>query len=160
VSGRASRPRGARHAAPSLRRQRDFRWRGVEPERYKDGGEGDWGAVTRHVLFAGSRGAAIGFDVRYFEIARGGHSTLERHRHAHVVIAVRGVGRVRLGRRWHRLRPLDSCYIEPHAPHQLRNDEEEPFGFLCVVDARRDRGVPLDADRRRTRGEQKHKRRS
>jgi hypothetical protein len=32
-------------------------------------------------------------------------------------------------------------YIAPNDPHQFRNPEEagEPFGFLCIVNAERDR---------------------
>jgi len=36
-------------------------------------------------------------------------------------------------------------YIAPGDPHQFRNDEgDEPFGFLCIVNAERDR--PQGAD--------------
>jgi ribulose-bisphosphate carboxylase large chain len=90
----------------------------------------------------------MAFDVRYFEIEGGGHSTFERHRHAHVVIGLRGAGRVRIGSRWRPLKPLDACYIGPETPHQLRNDGGEPFGFLCVVDAERDRGRAVARGRR------------
>jgi ribulose-bisphosphate carboxylase large chain len=138
------------HAASLIRGQREFRWRGVRPEIYKASDGESWAGIARHVLFAGSRGAPMAFDVRYFEIERGGYSTFERHGHAHVVIGLRGLGRVRLGGRWRRLKPLDACYIGPETPHQLRNDAGEPFGFLCLVDAERDRGRPLAATPRRT----------
>jgi quercetin dioxygenase-like cupin family protein len=134
--------------ASVFRPARSFRWKGVRREDYKAAGE-QWAGIARYVLFAGSRGSAIAFDVRYFEIDEGGHSTLEKHRHAHVVIGLRGVGRIRIGSRWRHLKPFDSCYIGPDAPHQLRNDGSEPFGFLCVVDARRDRGRPLPRARGR-----------
>jgi ribulose-bisphosphate carboxylase large chain len=114
-----------------IRGQRDFRWKGV-----------------RYVLFAGSRGDPISFDVRYFEIEAGGHSTFEQHRHAHVVIGLRGAGRVRIGSRWQPVTPFDVCYIAPRTAHQLRNEAREPFGFLCLVDAKRDRGKPVVRSRR------------
>ena len=145
------RGRGAVAAKTStIRGQRDFRWKGVRPEIYK-ATDGSWEGIARYVLFAGSRGDALSFDVRYFEIEGGGHSTFEQHRHAHVVIGLRGAGRVRIGGRWRRLDPLDACYIGPQTPHQLRNDGPEPFGFLCLVDAERDRAQPI-ARRRRSRG--------
>jgi ribulose-bisphosphate carboxylase large chain len=149
--GRAAATSLKGRAAPAvksvMRGGGSLRWRAVEVESYKPpGADANWAETTRQVLFAGSRGAPVDFDVRYFEVARGGYSSLERHHHAHVVVAVRGEGRVRLGRRWHRLRPLDVCYIGPNVAHQLRNAGRGRFGFFCVVDAERDAARPV-ADR-------------
>jgi ribulose-bisphosphate carboxylase large chain len=41
---------------------------------------------------SGKRGESQRFHVRYFEIAPGGYSTLEKHEHEHVVIPIRGRG--------------------------------------------------------------------
>ena len=128
---------------------RRFRWRGIALEPYRTLGGGRAAGASRQVLVAGSSGAAISFDVRYFELAPGGRTNFERHRHAHVVIGLRGAGRARLGRRWVRLRRLDACYIAPDTAHELHNDRRGPFGFLCVVDARRDRGRPVHLRRTR-----------
>jgi ribulose-bisphosphate carboxylase large chain len=114
----------------------------VRQESYKSP-DASWAGIARYVLFAGSRGDPLAFDVRYFEIESGGYSTLEHHRHAHVVIGLRGQGRVRIGRRWRDLKPLDACYIGPETAHQLRNEGGEPFGFLCLVDAARDHARPV-----------------
>lgn len=112
-------------------------WEGVEPERYK-AEEGGWAAIARHVL-VGARGEGARFDLRYFEIAPGGRSSLEKHVHAHVVVAVRGRGRVLLGGEVREMGFLDTAYISPDDPHQLLNPYGEPFGFLCIVDRDRDR---------------------
>jgi quercetin dioxygenase-like cupin family protein len=77
----------------------------------------------------------------YFEIGSGGFSTLEHHAHEHGVIVLRGRGQVHLGGTWHEVGIGDVVYIAPHEIHQLRNVSEEPFGFLCIVDAERDRPV-------------------
>ena len=122
---------------------RRFRWRGAAAEDYRDFAGADMVGATRQVLAAGSSGAAIGFDVRYFELAPAARTRLESHRHAHVVVVLRGSGRVRLGRRWAVLRRFDACYVAPGTVHQLHNDGRRRFGFLCIVDAVRDRGVPL-----------------
>ena len=38
----------------------------------------------------------------------------------------------------------DAIYVAPHEPHQFRNPSaDEPLGFLCIVDAERDRPVAL-----------------
>ena len=40
----------------------------------------------------------------------------------------------------------DIVYVAPDDPHQFRNadDAGEPFGFLCIVNAERDRPVSVD----------------
>ena len=140
-------PRRATATPSAVLTARRFRWRGVALEPYSGLVGGTACGASRQVLVAGSAGAAISFDVRYFELAPGGRTNFERHRHAHVVIGMRGAGRARLGRRWVRLRRLDACYIAPDTPHELHNDRRSPFGFLCVVDAQRDRGHPAGGKR-------------
>ena len=56
-----------------------------------------------------------------------------------VVIGARGTGRVRLGDESVTMTRDDVIYIEPLQAHQLCNDSDEPFGFYCIVDHRRDR---------------------
>jgi len=142
LGGSRPRPRGVDKSG-TLLRFRDYRWRGVGVESYKRCWQRTWSGIKRQVLIAGSRGAEIGFDLRYFEIAPGGYSTLETHAHAHVIVAVRGRGKVRIGSRWYLMQHLDTCYVPPRTAHQLRNKEREPFGFFCLVDAERDAAVPL-----------------
>ena len=114
-----------------------FTWQGVKTERYKAPGE-DWSDIKRMVL-VGDHNASARFHLRYFEIMPGGFSSLETHRHEHVVVCVRGKGRVRMGRKTHEVGFMDTIYIPPDAVHQLRNPFDEPFGFLCIVNAKRDR---------------------
>ncbi|MBO8140869.1 MAG: cupin domain-containing protein [Firmicutes bacterium] len=123
-----------------------FRWEGVPLEEYKlhqgeHPGEG-WRDITRQVL-AGRFGEPCAFRVRYFEVGPGGHSSLEKHEHIHVVITLRGRGRVIVGEEAHKTRPFDLIYVPPDTPHQFVNDGDEPFGFLCMVNADRDRPRPL-----------------
>jgi ribulose-bisphosphate carboxylase large chain len=112
-------------------------WEGVSAVAYKPAAEHHCG-VTRTVL-VGDGGEQTAFHVRYFEIAPGGFSTLERHRHEHVVVVLRGRGELRLGDTTHTIGFGDTAYVAPNEVHQLRNPSAtEPFGFLCMVDARRD----------------------
>jgi ribulose-bisphosphate carboxylase large chain len=122
-------------------RFQDFCWEGVPVQRYKTAG-GDWQDVVRHEI-AGRRGEQTAFHLRYFEVSPGGRSSFERHRHEHVVVVVRGRGRVRLGDDYHDIGPLDAVYVAPQTPHQFLNPNEEPFGFLCIVDADRDAPQPV-----------------
>jgi ribulose-bisphosphate carboxylase large chain len=117
-------------------------WEGVPVEEYKQAADHHCG-VTRTVLI-GASGEQTAFHVRYFEIAPGGFSTLERHEHEHVVVVLRGRGEVRLGDDTHTITFGDTVYVAPNEVHQLRNPSaSEPFGFLCMVDARRDAPVPV-----------------
>jgi quercetin dioxygenase-like cupin family protein len=113
------------------------RWTGVTTDKYKqiDGG---WYSISRQVL-VGKYGESAKFHLRYFEIAPGGQSSLERHKHEHLVICIRGKGRVRLGEKSCLIANLDTVYISPDTVHQLLNPYKEPFGFFCIVNAKRDR---------------------
>ncbi|MFA5352654.1 MAG: cupin domain-containing protein [Thermodesulfovibrionales bacterium] len=120
-----------------IRHRGDFRWRGVKEESYKTK-EGRWSAVARNVLI-GNRGESARFHLRYFEIEPHGYSSLEWHRHEHVVICIRGKGKVRMDKKSHTIGYLDTVYIAPKTVHQLQNPFDEPFGFFCIVNAKRDR---------------------
>ena len=127
-----------------IRHSGDFTWRGVALEPYKETTE-YWKGVTRREL-SGKRGESQGFHVRYFEIAPGGYSTLEKHEHEHVVIPIRGRGIVQFGCYIYEVGVGDVVYIAPADPHQFRNPDShrEPFGFLCIVNADRDAPQPVD----------------
>jgi quercetin dioxygenase-like cupin family protein len=113
-------------------------WQGVPVVAYKPPADDHCG-VNRAVL-AGETGEHTAFHVRYFEVAPGGHTTLEHHVHEHVVVVLRGHGEVQLADAVHHLGYGDAVYVAPDEVHQLRNtDASEPFGFLCMVDAQRDR---------------------
>jgi quercetin dioxygenase-like cupin family protein len=124
-----------------------FRWRGIDPREYREtvGTEQGMGfsGVARHTLARGDDLPAE-FELRYFELDPGGYSSLEKHRHAHFVIALRGSGRALIGEQVIELEPLDAVYVAPDTPHRWMNGGDQPFGFLCPVDAGRDRPRPLD----------------
>lgn len=132
-------------APPVLRRfRRNFRWTRVKLEPYKLRAHrgGDFAGASRQVI-AGRDGEPLAFELRYFELEPGGFTSLERHRHCHVVIGLRGRGRVRVGARNHRIAPFDALYIGPNQPHRLAAEGRTPFGFFCIVDKRRDKPRPV-----------------
>lgn len=117
-------------------------WSGIEPVGYKAGradepGQGYLG-VTKHVI-SGDRGEPSSFEVRYFEVEPGGYTRLEKHQHVHSVTIIRGRGYAVVGDDLHPLTQFDHIYVGPMTLHQFVNDADEPFGFICVVDADRDR---------------------
>lgn len=116
----------------------NYKWKGVKTETYKLA-KGNWNKIIRKVLVGDSLKTKS--HVRYFEIAPGGRSSFEKHRHEHIVIGIRGSGRVFLDNRSHKISFLDVVYVSPDTPHQFLNPFNEPFGFLCVVPAKRDKPV-------------------
>ena len=124
-------------------RQTDpFRWEGVEVKPYK--GEGThFSGITRQALFQGGDG--LGCELRYFEIAAGGWSSLERHRHVHAVIVVRGEGQALVGDCILALGPNDLVQVPPSTWHQFRATSGVPLGFLCLVECGRDAPERPDA---------------
>lgn len=128
-----------------LRRESDAcRWERTEPMAYKDAGSAPFKAITRQVLFDDP---ALLCQLRYFEMAAGGYSTLERHEHAHAVMILRGEGRCLVGDRVHVCKPHDLILIPSMTWHQFRASDAEAFGFLCMVNNERDRPqLPTEAD--------------
>ena len=121
-------------------------WAQVEPRRYKDPEDplSRFRGVTRHSLLGAGPGAAeagLDFELRYFEIAPGGYSSLEHHAHGHAVVIVKGTGAVRLGDVTEPVSPFDVVYVAPHDVHRFLAGAAEPLGFVCVVDRARDRPV-------------------
>jgi len=129
---------------PVMRRfKRGFRWSQVTLEPYKAQAHrgGEFRGASRQVI-AGARGERVRFHLRYFELEPGGFTSLERHRHSHVVIGMRGSGMVRVDSDEYKLGPFDAIYIGPDRPHQLLANRQGRFGFFCIVDARRDHPRP------------------
>lgn len=125
----------------------DYRWDGVDLLAYKEEGSAPFRAITRQNLF---KSDDLACELRYFEVAAGGFSTLERHQHRHAVIILRGHGQCLLGDEVHALAPNDLVTIPPWTWHQFRATAGEPLGFLCMVNAERDRPqLPSDEELRR-----------
>ncbi|MFN7778577.1 MAG: cupin domain-containing protein [Betaproteobacteria bacterium] len=120
----------------------DFRWDEVERLRYKDEGSAPFRDITRQVLFAQPDQAC---ELRYFEVAPGGYSTLERHQHTHAVLILRGRGTVRIGDATHAIAEHDLVTVDPMTWHQFHAAADSALGFLCLVSKERDRPQLPDA---------------
>ena len=130
---------------PSFRLSRDgFRWDGVAHQPYKQDDTAPFKDVSRQVLFHAD---SLACELRYFEIDPNGYSTLERHEHAHAVMVLRGHGECLVGTEVRSVKPLDLVTIPPWAWHQFCANQGEPLGFLCMVNATRDRPqVPTEEE--------------
>jgi mannose-6-phosphate isomerase-like protein (cupin superfamily) len=114
-----------------------FQWENVPVLAYKEDGGTHFRSITRQVLF--DDGGPEGAQLRYFEIAPGGHSTLERHGHVHSVMVLRGRGQALVGREIYSLGVNDLIRVPPQTWHQFRATTGEPLGFLCLVRSERDK---------------------
>src|SRR5690606_20867730 len=103
-----------------------FPWGRVDTLRNNAEGCGTVSDVTRQVLFGGD---AMRCEWRYFEVAPGGYTTLERHEHAHAVMILRGRGQCLVGDRVHTVGERDLVAVPPLAWHQFRADPDAPLGF-------------------------------
>lgn len=121
----------------------DFTWDGVEVMPYKEDGN-IFKSVTRQTLFHGGHDLTI--ELRYFEVGPGGHSTLERHEHSHLVVISRGSGKVFVGDTITEIGLNDVVQVPPMTWHQFQATNDEPLGFLCVVSSERDRPQRPDSD--------------
>jgi quercetin dioxygenase-like cupin family protein len=128
--------------AEAALRQGGLRWGGVAELSYKEDETTPFRAVTRQVLF---QSPELAGEWRYFEVAPGGYSTLERHEHAHGVMILSGRGRALVGDAVRAVAPFDLVAIPGWTWHQFRADQDAPLGFLCLVNVIRDKPVLPDA---------------
>ena len=113
----------------------EYRWEGIPVRAY---GPENSGAdrATRQVLIGPDEGSQ-NFHMRYFAVQPGGHTSLDQHAHEHGVYVIHGHARLRLGNEEHILHVGDVVYIPGNEVHQFFTLGEHPFGFLCVVPAKR-----------------------
>jgi mannose-6-phosphate isomerase-like protein (cupin superfamily) len=118
------------------RKAKDYHWEGVAELPYKQDDRALFKSITRQVLFSHPD---MQGELRYFEVAPGGFSTLERHEHMHAVLILRGRGRCLVGDEVKSVELRDLITVPPMTWHQFRATASEPLGFLCMVNAARDR---------------------
>ena len=116
------------------RKAKDYRWEGVPELPYKEDDRALFKSITRQVLFADPQ---LHGELRYFEVAPGGFSTLERHQHMHAVMILRGRGHCLVGEDVRAVATRDLVTVPAMTWHQFRATSGEPLGFLCMVNATR-----------------------
>src|SRR5437016_9312771 len=125
------------------RKAQGYRWEDVEERPYKDDARALFKSITRQVLFSHPD---MHGELRYFEVAPGGFSTLERHEHMHAVLILRGRGHCLVGDQVKEIATRDLVTVPPMTWHQFRATRSEPLGFLCMVNAERDKPQLPGAD--------------
>jgi quercetin dioxygenase-like cupin family protein len=115
-------------------------WEGVESTGYRPGDPPT--GVARHTIVGARKehasDAGPSSEVRYFDLASGKCSRLEKHAHEHYVIVHAGRGYAIVDTTVHEVAPGDVVYVGPWDVHQFLARDNERFGFFCVVDACRD----------------------
>lgn len=134
-------PPEAREILERIAFREGFQWQDRPSQSYKYSRDLPFRGVRR-VELVGGQVEETAFDLRYFELEPGGYTSLEKHRHTHVLIGARGEGVLRIEDRRMPLKPMDLAYVAPLKVHQLRNEGDGPFGFFCLVDRERDRPQP------------------
>lgn len=130
-----------------VRRFHNYRWDETELLAYKEEGSAPFKAITRQTLF---RDPELRAELRYFEVSPGGYSTLERHEHVHAVLILRGHGECLIGGEVRKIGTNDLVTIAPWTWHQFRANADAPLGFLCMVNAERDKPVQPSEEERKT----------
>jgi len=115
----------------------DYTWDSVSRHDYKSEGSG-FRDIHRYSLL-GDDISELNFHTRYFEVQPGGYSSLELHRHPHSVVIIRGSGTLVMENELVPIGLHDIIYIAPETIHQFHADNNEPIGFLCMVDRYRDK---------------------
>ncbi len=114
-----------------------FHWEGVDVQPFtSDGGETGIRDLTRQILFDDS---SMDYQVRFLDIEPGGHTTLERHKHAHSVVILSGQGQGLIGDLVVQLTAHDLVEVGPWEWHQFRAAASDHLCFLSVVNCNRDR---------------------
>ena len=109
--------------------QDQFQWEDVEGIPYDTEGIR---SAEKHILIGEKEGAPNSI-MRYFNLAPGGHSKLERHPQEHEALIIRGKGKVQIGDNDFIVKPFDAVFIDGNELHQFSNPFDRPFGFICVI---------------------------
>lgn len=119
-----------------IKHKGNYEWENIPILNYKESGT-YFKNITRRVFSEGL--SDIPCQLRYFEIAPEGYSTLENHNHSHLVIIFRGQGEALLGDKIYPVHEKDVITIPSQTWHQFRATKGTFLGFLCLVNVERDR---------------------
>jgi quercetin dioxygenase-like cupin family protein len=72
------------------------------------------------------------FTLRYFSIAKGGHTPLDKHLGEHEVFVLRGKALLKGPELQRFVKPGDAIFVASNEVHQFVNITSEPFEFLSV----------------------------
>ena len=109
--------------------RKNLKWHDIEKMSYKKDSHSKFQNVTRQVLFSNNNQSS---ELRYFEIELSGYTALEKHKHVHSVIVLRGSGLCLVGSKVRHINKYDLITAPSQNWHQFRANNKEPLGFFCV----------------------------
>lgn len=89
------------------------------------------GVAGRVVI--GKHEGAENFIMRIFEIAPGGYTPKHTHDWEHEIFIHSGKGEVYNNGKWHPISADDAIFVPANEEHQLRNNNQEVFTFICLI---------------------------
>ncbi|MEQ8523613.1 cupin domain-containing protein [Gracilimonas sp.] len=124
----------------------NYSWKGIERKDYKTDTTCYQGVHRFSLLGEQNDEQELNFQTRYFEVKKGGFTSLEYHRHPHSVVIIKGSGSMVLGDEVYKLGLHDVVFISPETLHQFHADNGESLGFICIVDRYRDKPTLPDRE--------------
>ena len=73
------------------------------------------------------------FEMRCFEIEKGGRTRYGFHPYEHEVLVLEGEGILNGEDRKEKIKPYDAIYIAPNEPHQFINEGEATLKIICII---------------------------
>lgn len=73
------------------------------------------------------------FEMRCFEIKKGGKTRFGFHPYEHEVLVLEGGGILNCGEKKEKIKLNDAIYIAPDEPHQFINDSEDTLRIICLI---------------------------
>ena len=110
-----------------------FSYEIIENEVVND--EGAKGTKIRW-LITKERGAT-NYEMRLFEVEKGGYTPFHRHNWEHEVFVLEGEGAVKTDGKEINIKAGSVVFVKPNEPHQFINKGGNVLKFICIIPARR-----------------------
>lgn len=98
--------------------------------------KGDAKGTKIRWLISKERGAK-NYEMRLFEVEKGGYTPLHSHNWEHEVYVLEGRGIVRSGEKKIGIKKGSVVFIYPNELHQFLNNDESNLKFICVIPVRK-----------------------
>jgi len=83
----------------------------------------------------GKADGADNFCMRVFEVEKNGHTPRHTHEWEHEIFFHSGIGEVLSEGKWTKVFPGTALLVPGNEEHQIRNQEDAPLVFVCLIPA-------------------------
>ncbi|MCF7953424.1 MAG: cupin domain-containing protein [Spirochaetales bacterium] len=88
--------------------------------------------VTKQILVGPEQGWED-YVMRMFTLEKGGYTPRHKHDWPHILYAVEGKGKIFNDGKSYPFEAGTSAFVSPNSEHQISNNGEENFVFICIV---------------------------